>query len=325
MNAKTNRKKLPSFVRLVLWVLIIQFVLLNISAFLHAGKLTKFFDAASVNTQAEPKNIISKTWRLFNGRKYAKPIDDTQPNGFETINLKTENELDIEAWYANTDSVSKGTVVLFHGLANNKTSLLPEASEFRFMGYNVLLVGFRGHGNSGGNTTTIGYRESEEVRLATQWLKQKGEEGIILWGTSMGAVAIIKAIADDSLQIKAAILEMPFGSLHQHMKARARTLGFPQQPFAVLFTFWSGVRRGFNGFKLNTYKNVERVTCPVLFQWGNNDHLVSKAEAENIYRHVASKQKKFVVYENGVHSSLSQQNITQWRIEVERFLNSLPH
>ena len=322
MNTKTNRKRLPSLIRLVLWVLIIQFLLLNISAFLHAGKLTRFYDAASVKKQEEPRNIFSKTWRLFNGRKYTKSVDEPKPSNCETVVLKTENGLNIEAWFAKADSTAKGTVVLFHGLANSKSSILSEASEFRYMGYNVMLVDFRGHGNSDGNTTTIGYNESEEVKLAYDWLKRNGEQRIFLWGTSMGAVAITKAIAENSLQVAGAILEMPFGSLHQHMKARVRTLGFPKQPFAVLFTFWSGVRRGFNGFKLNTYKNAEAVKCPVLFQWGNNDHLVSKAEAENIYRHIGSAQKKHVVYENGVHSSLAQQNITQWRIEVEGFLNN---
>jgi len=311
-------------IRLIIWILVIQFILLNISTFLQAGKLTRFYDAASLKDQAEPTNILSKTWRLFNGRKYAKSTDNYKPiYNYETVVLKTKSDLDIEAWYAKADSVARGTVVLFHGLGNSKSNVLPEANEFRFLGFNVMLVDFRGHGNSDGNTTTIGYKESEEVKLAYEWLIKKGETKIILWGTSMGAVAIMKSIADNKLNVAGAILEMPFGSLHQHMKARAKTLGFPQQPFAVLVTFWSGVRRGFNGFKLNSYQNAEKINCPILFQWGNNDHLVSKAEAQNIYQHIGSKQKKFVVYENGVHSSLSQQNITQWRNEIEGFLNSL--
>jgi alpha-beta hydrolase superfamily lysophospholipase len=258
---------------------------------------------------------------LFTGPKYAKPLDNVQRDyKYEPVSLKTADGKDIAAWYAKADSMSKGTVVLFHGLANSKGGLINESNEFRFMGYNVMLVDFCGHGGSSGYTTTIGYRESEEVKLAYDWLIKKGEQKIFLYGTSMGAVAIIKAIAENNMNIAGAILEMPFGSLHQHMKARAKTLGFPKQPFGVLVTFWTGVRRGFNGFKLNTYKNAESVNCPVLFQWGNNDHLVPQAEAENIYQHIGSTQKKFVVYEKGVHSSLLQQNSTQWRMEVEGFL-----
>jgi alpha-beta hydrolase superfamily lysophospholipase len=324
MTASGTKKKWRYYLRLLLWIFIIQFVLLNISAFLNAGRLTKFYDTASLKNQTPSKNIFSKTWRLFTGPKYAKPQDNIQREyKYESVLLKTDDGKNIDASYAKTDSASKGTVILFHGLGNNKSNLITESNEFRFMGYNVMLVDFRGHGGSSGYTTTIGYRESEEVKMAYDWLMNKGEKKIFLFGTSMGAVAIIKALSENKMEVAGAILEMPFGSLHQHMKARAKTLGFPKQPFGVLVTFWTGVRRGFNGFKLNSYKNAENVNCPVLFQWGNNDHLVPKAEAENIYQHIGSKQKKFVVYEGGVHSSLLQQNITQWRMEVEDFLQSV--
>lgn len=324
MAAIGTKKKWRYYLRLLLWIFIIQFVLLNISAFIHAGRLTRFYDAASLKNETPPKNIFTKTWRLFTGPKIAKPSNKFQRDyKYESVSLKTANGKNIEAWYAKTDSISKGTVILFHGLANSKSSLITESNEFRFMGYDVMLIDFRGHGGSSGFTTTIGYRESEEVKLAYDWLVNKKEKKIFLFGTSMGAVAIIKTLSENKMQVAGAILEMPFGSLHQHMKARAKTLGFPKQPFGVLVTFWTGVRRGFNGFKLNTYKNAEAVSCPVLFQWGNNDHLVPQAEAENIYQHIGSTQKKFVVYEGGVHSSLLQQNITQWRMEVEGFLQSI--
>jgi alpha-beta hydrolase superfamily lysophospholipase len=237
--------------------------------------------------------------------------------------LTTGSNKSVECWYAKTDSVSKGTVILFHGLTNSKSSVIAEANEFRYWGYNVLMVDFRGHGGSSGYTSTIGYSETEEVKLAYNWVKQKGESKIILWGTSMGAVAIMKAVADERLQTAALILEMPFGSLHQHMKARAKTVGFPKQPFGVLVTFWTGVRRGFNSFNLNSYRNAEKINCPVLMQWGNNDHLVTRFEVENIFTHIHSNTKKFVVYETGTHSSLLGQGTEQWRLEVSNFLRFL--
>jgi len=324
MKTSGSKNKWIFYLRLVLWILLIQFVLLNVSAFLHAGKVTKFYNPTELKDQTPPKNIFNKTWWLFTGPRYAKTTSKLKPvYEYETVLFKTKDSIHIEAWYAKTDSVAKGTVVLFHGLLNSKSRLINEANEFRYIGYNVMLVDFRGHGNSDGYTTTIGYRESEEVKLAYDWLQKKGEQHIILFGTSMGAVAIITAMAETKMNISGAILEMPFGSLHELMQSRAKTLGFPRQPYGVLVTLWTGIRRGFNGFKLNTYKNAEKVSCPVLLQWGNKDHVVPKSETENIYHHIGSKQKKSVVYENGVHSSLLQQNITQWRIEVEGFLKSL--
>ena len=47
---------------------------------------------------------------------------------------------------------------------------------------------------------------------------------------------------------------------------------------------------------------------------------VTKTEAETLFNHIGSKQKKMTVYDNATHGSLVQQNITKWRIEVEGFL-----
>ena len=321
MPGKDTKKKWSSYLRLILWVLLLQFILLNISAFLYAGKLTKYVSRAESAKQTTPTNIFSKTWRLFTGKKFSKAIVNAKPvYSYETILLKTKNNLVLEAWYAKTDSTPRGTVVLFHGLNNSKSMSIQESNEFRFMGYNVLLVDFRAHGNSEGNTTTIGWQESEDVKLAYDWLVQKDENKIFLWGFSMGSVAVLKAVSENNLKVAGVILEMPFGSLLQHMKARAPTFGFPKQPFGVLVTFWTGVRRGFNGFKFDLNNYAEKLICPVLYQWADKDIYVTKTEAETLFNHIGSKQKKMVVYENAIHGSLVQQNITKWRIEVEGFL-----
>ena len=320
MPDKTPKKKWKSYLRLILWVVFIQFILINISAFLYAGKLTKYVSLAETKKQTEPTNILSKTWRLFKGKKFSKAIVNARPvYSYETILLKTENNLTLEAWYAKTDSVPKGTVVLFHGLNNSKSSSIQESNEFRFMGYNVMLVDFRAHGNSEGDVTTIGWKESKDVKVAYDWLVQKGEDKIFLWGFSMGSVAVLKATAENNLKVKGVILEMPFGSLLQHMKGRAPTFGFPKQPFGLFVTFWTGVRRGFNGFSFNMTKYAEQLNCPVLYQWADKDIYVTKNEAETLFNHIASKQKKMVVYENALHGSLAQQNIVKWRIEIEEF------
>ena len=226
----------------------------------------------------------------------------------------------IDTWYSATDSISKGTVVLFHGITVTKTQLLDEAYEFKFWGYNVMLVDLRGHGNSEGNITTIGYREAEEVKLAFEYLQQKGEKNIILFGTSLGGVVISKAIADYNLSPSGIIIEMPFLSLQSYLKAKARLLGFPQQPFAFLTTAWIGMEKGFNGFSHLTTRYVSKINCPVLMQIGGKDEFVLRSESEIIYDAIVSKDKKLIIYENGLHESFLRHDHSRWRNEVESFL-----
>jgi alpha-beta hydrolase superfamily lysophospholipase len=183
-----------------------------------------------------------------------------------------------------------------------------------------LLVDFRGHGNSGGQTTTIGQYESEEVKLAWDHIKLKGEQKIFLYGVSMGAVAVAKAISDYQLQPAAVVLDMPFASLQSFLKNKARTLGFPVQPFSYLTTFWIGLERGFNGYNLKSTRYTKQINCPVLLQWGGQDEFIFRAETEKIYNSIGSSQKKLVVYPWAGHESLLDKDPVKWRIEVGKLL-----
>ena len=324
MQKSKPRLKIPAYVRWILWVLIVQFVLINISASLYAYKLTHVYTDPSLRNTPSSKNIFVKTWRLFSGPRQAKSIITNVPTfSFDTITFKTEKGIDIDCWYGRADTASKGTVILFHGITANKGMLLNEADEFRYLGYHVLLVDYRAHGNSGGQTTTIGIRESEEVKLAYDYVAGKGEKNIFLWGSSMGAVVVAKAIADYNLKPAGLILEMPFASLQSHLQARARALGFqglPEKPFGFFVTWWMGIERGFNGFKHKTSSYVKKVNCPVLMQWGALDNYVRKNETDKVYAAIATANKKLVVYDRADHESLVQNDPGKWRIEVERFL-----
>ncbi|MBC7874965.1 MAG: alpha/beta fold hydrolase [Ferruginibacter sp.] len=324
MEKSKPRLNIPSYIRWIGWVLLVQFILINISAALYAYKLTYISDDPSLRNARPARNVLVKTWRLFTGPRQAKSVISETPGfPFDTVLLKTGKGINIDAWYSTPDSASRGTVILFHGITASKAMVLEEAHEFRYLGYNVMMVDFRAHGNSGGRVTTMGIRESEEVKLAYDYIAGKGEKNIFLWGNSMGAVVVAKAIADYGIKPSGVLLEMPFASMQTHLQARARALGFqgfPEKPFSFFVTWWMGIERGFNGFKHKTVNYVKKMNCPVLMQWGALDNYVLKAETDNIYTAIASVDKKLVVYDRAGHESLLQSDPGKWRIETERFL-----
>ena len=113
---------------------------------------------------------------------------------------------------------------------------------------------------------------------------------------------------------------MPFGSLKKLLEGRARILGFPKEPFGTLVTFWSGIERGFNGFKHNTSRYAQKIKCPVLLQYGALDKLVTPGETNSIFEHILSPDKKLVIYENAGHELLLDKDPFKWRKEVSEFL-----
>ena len=89
---------------------------------------------------------------------------------FEAVTLRTEDGEQLAAWWipAPASLPARGTVLLFHGNAGNISHRIDYAKMFYALGYNTLLVDYRGFGESTGEPSEQGtYRDA----LASwQWL-----------------------------------------------------------------------------------------------------------------------------------------------------------
>jgi uncharacterized protein len=301
---------------------LLLFILLNVITAFHAYKFTHFYEAgeAPVN-KSEMKSGWGITKDILFGinaykQKNKVPADST----FENVSLTTGDNIKLQGWYMKIPGTSKGTVILFHGHGSKKSSVLEEAAGFRTMGYHTMLLDFRAHGNSGGNTSSIGYYESEDVKLAYDFIKNKGEKNIVLWGISMGGAAVSKAMSDYPLQPSKVILEMPFASILQAAEGRIKMMGLPGQPLATFITFWGGAEHGFWAFNMKPAEFVKQIKCPVLLQWGQKDPRVKQEETDLIYANITAT-KKLVRYETCGHESLCEKEHTKWMDEVGDFLS----
>ena len=217
---------------------------------------------------------------------------------------------------------AKGTVILFHGYTGTKAQLLERSALFRQAGYNTLLIDFMGSGGSQGTETHLGYTESIEVRDCLEYVRSTGEKNIHLFGTSMGAAAILKAMHDYSLEPTSIILECPFGSLYDTVSARFRMMGIPPFPMAAVLTFWGGVQLGFWGFAHNPMEYASSVGVPSLLLFGERDDRVSMDETQTIFQNMQG-QKRLVTYPDFGHDLFTHNEI-QWEKDVRSFLLHLP-
>lgn len=307
--------------KVLLRSLLIVFILLNVITAFQAYKFTHFYNAGEITVKHD-KNGWDKTGEILFGINVEKrPNTILADATFETIYLTTKDNIKLQGWYLKTDSAAKGTVVMFHGHGSTKSAIIKESEAFRKMGYNTFLLDFRAHGSSGGNTTTIGYYEAEDVELAYNYIKSKGEKNMVLWGISMGAATITKAVSDYALQPNKIILEMPFGSILKAAEGRIKMMQLPGEPLATLITFWGGAEHGFWGFGMKPTEFAKKIKCPVLLQWGKNDPRVTRDEIDMIYANIEAP-KKLVVYENAAHESLCKNENDKWTAEVQSFLKN---
>src|SRR5207237_2938162 len=126
-------------------------------------------------------------------------------------------------------------------------SLLTPAAAFHEMGYAVLLVDFRGTGGSSGQETTLGVREAADVARAVDYTQHTWPaRPLVLYGVSMGAAAIMRAVATEGVHPAALILESPFDRLLDTVANRFHAMGLPAFPAAGLLVFWGSLQQGYD-------------------------------------------------------------------------------
>ncbi|WP_337964697.1 alpha/beta hydrolase [uncultured Flavobacterium sp.] len=299
-------------------VFLIIFLIINIIAFVHAYKFTHFAENESIKTKSPEKlSSFEKIKTLAFGVNYPKPKNTQFPvQKYQTIKLKSNKE--IECWLIKTEK-SKGTIIIFHGYGGEKSSMLDKSDEFIKLGFNTMLVDFMGSGNSEGNQTTIGYKEAEEVKTAFDYVSQTGEKNIYLFGTSMGAVAIMKCISDNKIEPKGIIIECPFGSMYKTVCARFKKMNAPTFPMAGILLFWGGIQNGFWGFSHNPTEYAKSITCPTLLLYGEKDKNVSRKEIDEIYTNL-NGPKNLKIYKETGHENYLIKNKTEWTKNISDFL-----
>jgi alpha-beta hydrolase superfamily lysophospholipase len=296
----------------------VVFVVANAIAFFHAYKLTHFDPSAKERTKSPGKlSFAQKLGVVFFGISNPRPRNSTPPGvPYETVILQSNRR--IECWFIPAPA-SRGTVILFHGYGGEKSGMLDKAEVFRGLGYSTLLADFMGAGGSEGDQTTIGFKEAAQVSSCTAYMKKRGEGNIILFGTSLGAAAVMKALSDTSLPVSGVILECPFSTMLNAVRSRFTAVGVPSFPMAQLLLFWGGVQNGFNGFSHNPIAYAKSIKCPVLFFYGEKDAKVTRVETDAIFANLGGP-KTLVTFPEAAHENYLLKYREEWSRQVGAFL-----
>lgn len=313
-------------IRLIAKLSALGLILINILAATHAYKFTNFKKQEEHHpSKIEQKGIWTSLKYAIMGIDHPRAENKGQPSvPYKSFFL--EGSKKIHAWHLvhPGDTLTRGSILCLHGYAGDKSGVLDRGEEFYKMGFDVLLIDFRGSGLSEGNTTTIGYKECEEVKLAFDFLKDSlGSSKIFIYGNSMGAAAAMKAMDAYQLSVKGLILECPFGSMYQTTCARFKMMGLPPVPFAALLVFWGGVENGFWAFGHNPIKYASRIDVPTLLMYGEVDNRVSPEETNVIFSNLKGA-KTLKTFPNIGHENFLQKSPDQWHEAVVKFFDTTP-
>lgn len=302
-------------------------ICLNLVAFAHARAMTHFSGDRPRTAAPETLGTDSRLKALFLGVDLPRPHSDIPPTrlgtGTRAIEIPVPGGIRLGAWYCPGEP-GRPLAILFHGYGGEKTGCLAEAGMLHSMGLATFLVDFRGAGASSESYTTIGYLEAEDVAAAVDYAREHfPAPKVVLYGHSMGGVAILRAVAECGVKPDGMIVESVFDTLLNTVRRRFDLMGMPSFPFAQLLVFWGGAQFGFNGFRHNPVRYAGAVRCPVVFFHGASDSRARIEDARLVYDAVPGL-KEFVAFADLGHEPGVLRHPVEWRDAVTHLLGGLP-
>jgi fermentation-respiration switch protein FrsA (DUF1100 family) len=261
---------------------------------------------------------------------YPDPNDGKTPISygmqFKWVEFRATDGVLLKGWYIPASSEARGTIVYCHGLNRTRIEMLPMAAFGHQLGYDGLLFDFRHQGTSGGDMTTLGYRERFDVIGAVHFAleQQQAARPVVVWGVSMGAAAALMAAAE-SPDIVAVISDSSFLSLkhtvEHHWKLFFHLPSFPIADEVLYLIAWRG---DFHASDFDLVKAVTRIgNRPILFVALQGDRRMPPSIARTLYDHAASPQKALIVLPGQRHGEGFNQAREQYEAAVRQFLSAL--
>jgi pimeloyl-ACP methyl ester carboxylesterase len=299
------------------------FILLNVVAYRNAYAMIHYETGKPRTSPPEILSLGQKVKVLLSGVNIPRPHSDMAVTALgaaaRSLQIPGDGAVKLGAWYCPAASNSP-LVILFHGYTAEKSGLVGAAKIFLELGCSVLLVDFRGSGDSSESYSTIGYLEAEDVAAAVRYAQRNlSPSKIVLYGQSMGGAAIFRAIASCGVKPDAIIVEAIFDRLLKTMRHRFEAMKTPSFPSAELLIFWGGMQEGFNGFKHNPVEYARGVACPALFLHGTADPRAHLEEARQVFAAVPGS-KRFKEFPGAGHFDILARYPGEWQQEVGDFL-----
>ena len=237
------------------------------------------------------------------------------------VSFKSSSGAEIKGWYVPVADAHKA-VLLLHGSGGDRTSMLDYARFLRAAGYATLLIDFRAHGESTGDTRTFGWYESKDAISAVAWMKQRlpGAKVAVI-GTSLGGASAL--LAKDALHADAIIAQSVYGNLREAIWNRVdmRCGTWAANAFSCLLTFQVPLRLGLDIDEVSPAKAAAFTSCPVFVIHGTEDRHAHLVEGRAIFDACPSPQKQWWAVPGAGHVDLCTYAGDEYRNRVLAFLD----
>lgn len=310
-----------------LWYFFKYLVILVLVMLLGAG-------AYAGNTAYE--QLFNQPWdKLLAIENHRNDLDTIhtleKKNGWQRVKVRSKDGTRLQGTYIENPSGSHKTVIILHGLYQNRTMDVPYAKIYQNLGYNVLMPDIRGHGESGGSTNDWGIHDVEDMDSWVKLLRQQDPQVTIgFHGISLGAaMSLIYAGTPQGREMAFYVADSSYGNVLELGQEKLMSLTDDKRlllGMEAVEPFFQGAMY-YHTRKLlrdvDPASCVQRMTTPVLFLHGDVDRLIPPHIAENLLNRCTSPNKKLIYFEGSGHANEIADNPRGYARAVKNFLDTL--
>jgi uncharacterized protein len=247
---------------------------------------------------------------------------------FQVIDECTGRKLKIAGWWMPNGEAGGRCAVIVHGYSDAKVGGIAWAPLLKSLGFAILAIDLRAHGESGGVYSTAGFWERHDLNQVIDQVKlarPAETRQILLFGISLGA-AVSAATAVMRNDLLAVILEGPFAVYRHAAFLEADRIGTPgrrfQEPAFRLAQWLSGA--DFDAVR--PIDTIPKVPCPLMVVQAGDDPFLSEDDRAAVRRAVESRgssQSPSVCWEQpGMHHVVGmRENPQEYRRQIEDFIS----
>jgi len=262
--------------------------------------------------------ILLSRWRI--GQMFYYPdrtvYDTPAAHGlsFEEVVFTSQDGTQLSGWFVPAVGKPKGTVLHFHGNAENMTGHFGFVAWLPPAGFNLFVFDYRGYGKSAGRPNKRGIYE--DSRAALKYIRSRTDidsDRLLLFGQSLGGTQAIAVAGSDGKQgIRAVVSDSTFFSYRSIVRdkiAAMPLLSWLKNPLKYLLI----------SDELSAGGAVGRITpVPLLLMHGTRDEVIPYAHAERLLAQAGAPKTLWRI-EGGEHTDAVVSNNSPYRKRLVQF------
>ena len=246
----------------------------------------------------------------------------------EDIYVTSRDGLRLHAYYIPAAEKSDKLVLVHHGFTSAAKHNSVHAKFFHEMGYEVILLDLRAHGESEGQYVGFGILDRFDTLKWIEYINGRfgTEISIVLHGTSMGAATVLMALGLPEVRdrVSAVIADCAYTSPAE-VFAHVMERDYHISPFPIVQA--NELMEKHNvGYRFDEYSTIDALhdnkDIPVMFIHGAEDSFVPTSMSFENYKACETK-KKLLIVEHAGHASSVFENTELYESAEREFLEEI--